>query len=80
MRRFLPKLLAVASIAPVTVIAASPAPAAPATRPPAVILCKVTDRLAEPHPVSYYEAMFNETGSRTWAWWSPARCRSRAAR
>jgi hypothetical protein len=56
-------VLAVASITPVIVAAAPPAPAAPATRPLAVILCKPSDRLTEPHPPSYYEAMFNETGN-----------------
>jgi M6 family metalloprotease-like protein len=63
-RRVLSKVvLAVAAIAPISVLAAPPAPAAPATRPLAVILCKVTDRTTEPHPPSYYEAMFNETGN-----------------
>ncbi|HJV08815.1 MAG TPA: Ig-like domain repeat protein, partial [Acidimicrobiales bacterium] len=63
-RRVLTKVvLAVASIAPVTVAMAPPAPAAPATRPLAVILCKPNDRPAEPHPKSYYEAMFNESGN-----------------
>jgi M6 family metalloprotease-like protein len=64
MRNVLSKVvLAVASITPVIVAAAPPAPAAPATRPLAVILCKPSDRLTEPHPPSYYEAMFNETGN-----------------
>ena len=63
-RRLLSKvMLAVAATAPVMVVAASPAPAAPVTRPLAVILCKTTDRTAEPHAPSYYEAMFNETGN-----------------
>src|SRR5947209_2988096 len=44
-------------------LSARPAAAAPATRPLAVILCKPTDRTAEPHPRSYYETMFNETGN-----------------
>lgn len=55
--------LAVAALAPVVVAAAPPAGAAPATRPLAVILCKPSDRPAEPHAPSYYEAMFNETGN-----------------
>ena len=64
MRHVLSKVvLAVAAITPVMVAAAQPAPAAPATRPLAVILCKPSDRPAEPHPKSYYEAMFNETGN-----------------
>lgn len=64
MKHVLSKLvLAVAAITPVMVAAAPPAPAAPATRPLAVILCKPSDRPAEPHPKSYYEAMFNETGN-----------------
>ena len=64
MRRALSKVvLAVAALTPVLIAASPPAPAAPATRPLAVILCKPSDRLTEPHPPSYYEAMFNETGN-----------------
>ncbi|HET7720286.1 MAG TPA: Ig-like domain repeat protein [Acidimicrobiales bacterium] len=64
MSRVLSKVvLAVAALAPVIVAAAPPAPAAPATRPLAVILCKPSDRLTEPHTPAYYEAMFNETGN-----------------
>jgi hypothetical protein len=64
MRRLLTNVvLAVAVVAPALIVAAPPAPAAPATRPLAVILCKPSDRLTEPHPPSYYEAMFNETGN-----------------
>jgi M6 family metalloprotease-like protein len=64
MRRLLTNVvLAVGVVAPALIVAAPPAPAAPATRPLAVILCKPSDRPTEPHPVSYYEAMFNETGN-----------------
>ena len=64
MRRLLTNVvLAVAVVAPALIVTAPAAPAAPATRPLAVILCKPSDRLTEPHPVSYYEAMFNETGN-----------------
>jgi hypothetical protein len=64
MRRLLTNVvLAVAVVAPALIVAAPAAPAAPATRPLAVILCKPSDRLTEPHPPSYYEAMFNETGN-----------------
>ena len=63
MRRLLASVVAVAALSPVLRTAIPPASAAPATRPLAVILCKPSDRLTEPHPPSYYEAMFNETGS-----------------
>jgi M6 family metalloprotease-like protein len=55
--------LAVAALAPTVLAAVPPAAAAPVTRPLAVILCKPSDRPTEPHPKSYYEAMFNETGN-----------------
>ena len=64
MRRMLTSaVLAAAVVGPVLIAAAPPAPAAPVTRPLAVILCKTTDRTAEPHTKAYYEAMFNETGN-----------------
>jgi M6 family metalloprotease-like protein len=53
-------MLAGAAMAIVPVGSAS---AISGTHPLAVVLCKFTDRTSEPHPVSYYQDMFSETGA-----------------
>ena len=64
MRRALVKvLLAAAFTGPALIVAPTAASAAPTARPLVVVLCKFSDRTTEPHPVSYYEAMFGESGA-----------------
>ena len=56
-------LIAVLVSAAMALAQAGSASAISGKQPIAVVLCKFTDRTNEPHPVSYYQDMFSETGA-----------------
>jgi M6 family metalloprotease-like protein len=55
--------IAVLACLVVALAAAGDASAITGNQPIAVVLCKFTDRTGEPHPQSYYQNMFSETGA-----------------